>query len=1118
MCSLYKVAFNKLNARTAAAFKNASKARFLKGLRRSSNPPRNTELFSSLGLSALAILLAASTLPLHAHAGIGAGNSKATAATDIPQIKEKSKEKPKDQAKAKGRAKDLIPLAPGSKNGDVEKDEEGGDKEVEAEKDDPEGRKEWWKYWYGPSTNDYYVHAMVLSKAEVNKWAHLLPGTHEHMIRSQSLRATDQQWVNIGPMAGSSVQNSARDPNIHDTGRPTALLPHPTIPNILYAAQSNGGMWACYNADLDTSDDWNWVPITDHASFGGNQSIGAACFKHDDPDTMYVTLGDMMPAGGPENGPAEGKGFYIGKKSGDIWTWQQGGSLGRITRTKTVVSLPGNVILVAGNMGLFRSVDGGLNFARVQSGPLLDGTGGSNDSTAYPPNKYATAWDIVALNNGDLVLSYQFCDGNGNYDGTGFISDSFGKYGGGGVAYSTDRGATWAKSAFAAGTAYLPDEALRFGRIALVASSNTLYGFYQRGGVNTPASYSFPTTLIKSVDGGRNWLFNDAMGLFSEGGNGQTGYNHLVAVDPQDPALVFVGADTILYRSTDGGTNFSRVTDWLSRTYQYMHPDMHLGAWSTVGPKALYIGTDGGMSIIRDVRRDIPKGDDEGRVLSDPTFIDHRRNKNWPVHLVYGIGSTNASTPANSRERILIGTQDNGTLVRRPPYQNNLYEWTGVGGDGFGCLVHPYNGDLMLGSYYYTQIRRSIDGGASFSSNASISGSGSYTTAPFFTRIHHEMADPTGDTVYTFTYRTPYRSTNFGQSWTAVSTDGWPTDATTIRNMNASPLKQGLIGVLFDLDQSGITTRRGSIAISHDSGTTWQFNRGVFPNCAGSLSCLAFDTQDSNIMYVGSTAPATWNIAGQVGYNTYNHLWKSTDGGTIWTAIDGAESNSNGFPYGVRVHVIRVNSVDNNIVYVGTDFGVYFTIDQGLSWERFGSGLPMVQVSDMYLAPDSSFMRVGTHGRGVWEMNDVTSNFAPVFSSHPADGTAYMGQPFTFAARAVASPPPAFQWQVSTNGTAWTDITGATSGTFTATFGTADTGKRFRLVATNSLGTVNSDAATLTVLPYFDIDGVEGVDVRDLLKFMSIYGSTNASDVAIADFNGDGVIDDADLAMFLSKF
>jgi hypothetical protein len=375
-----------------------------------------------------------------------------------------------------------------------------------------------------------------------------------------------------------------------------------------------------------------------------------------------------------------------------------------------------------------------------------------------------------------------------------------------------------------------------------------------------------------------------------------------------------------------------------------------------------------------------------------------------------------------------VGFQDLGTRVRTEAV-NNTYDYA-IGGDGFGCLIHPYNGNLMLGSLYYTRVQRSTNGGTTFSQSVSgITGFGSASdggNAPFNTRLTNTLADPTGNRVYTFTNEVPYVSDNFGSTWTALPTtgNGWP--GGTIRCFGASNLKLGLVGATFDISEpiGGNNYRRGRVAISDNNGATWRTFTG-FPGGLNSMADIAFDTADPNIMYVSSVRQAIWNVAGSEGGLTANHLWKSTDGGSTWTAIDGSPTNSNGFPFGIPVHVVKVDLMDNNTVYAGTDVGLYRTTNQGLTWERFGEGLPMVAVRDIYIAPDSSFMRVGTHGRGVWEMQ---------------------------------------------------------------------------------AGSI------------FDIDETAGVDVYDLLKFMSLYGSTAAEDLAVADFNGDGKIDDVDLALILGAF
>jgi len=950
---------------------------------------------------------------------------------------------------------------------------EEGEDEDGAEKDDPDGRREWFGKWFGPVTAEHLDLVTHIGEQEIAKWGHLIPGTRNYrkpeMLPNGGI--PPNVWRNIGPFDGSSIQSSGliSNDNIVDSGRPTTIVPHPTNSSILYVGFAGGGLWRATNATLTNSENWNWQPMTDGLPGGGNLSVGAAALDPDDPNKVYVSLGDMMSGSAPM-GTAHGRGFYISSDGGA--TWVKGAAPGRCTRTKTVLALGGSRVLVAGNMGLFRSTDGGMNFTRITNGPLADGAGETYTGAPYRPNEFASAWDILKLNDGTLVLSYQFCDGNGTYDGSR-PSSGYGTFGGGGIAYSTDQGVTWTKATYPArGPA---TNVHGYGRIAICASGNTLYGLFQDGSI--PDSGNFPKSggsgqLLKSTDGGRTWEIITGTGLFSlSSDGGQTGYNHLIAVDPTNPDLVFAGANLALYRSTNGGLNFSRFAHWTSSGGQYIHADLHVGVWTpttqTGNAKALYIATDGGLSIVRNPGiATIPTS-----TTPDPTVIDHRRNRGLATHLIYNIGCTNATEPATGgiqpvRDRLLAGFQDLGTLVRlnntdRP----GLFRWTGVGGDGFGCLIHPYNGQLMLASLYDCEIRRSTNGGSSWSS--AVSGISTSEDTPFYTRLYLGMADPTGNSVYTFTDPTVYYNSNFGSgSWTALTkttASGWPSGVTEIRNMNVSPLRQGLVGVLADVNDASVPVaqRRGTIILSRNNGQTWTATRSAFPNNRGYLSSIGFDTMNENIMYVASCYPSTWNTAGQAMGETYNHIWKSIDGGLTFTAVDGTAANPNGFPFGVMVHCVKVDPLDNQVVYAGTEIGLYYTQNGGQTWERYGTGLPMVNIYDIYIAPNGSFMRVGTHGRGIWEMQGAES--APVISVHPSPVTVTAGGQATFSVVAVGNPDPTIQWQSQTGGGSWSNVAGATSATYTFTAALADNGKLYRAVATNSVGSSTSNSAALTV-------------------------------------------------------
>ena len=119
------------------------------------------------------------------------------------------------------------------------------------------------------------------------------------------------------------------------------------------------------------------------------------------------------------------------------------------------------------------------------------------------------------------------------------------------------------------------------------------------------------------------------------------------------------------------------------------------------------------------------------------------------------------------------------------------------------------------------------------------------------------------------------------------------------------------------------------------------------------MSWVHFDTTNPQVVYVASVAPDA----------TKTHLWKSTNFGASWSSLEGT-----GFPTGIPVNTIANDPGDVNTLYAGTHLGVYRSTDGGANWTRFGTGMPLVNVTDLYISPDSTLVRAATFGRGFWEL------------------------------------------------------------------------------------------------------------------------------------------------------
>ena len=769
-------------------------------------------------------------------------------------------------------------------------------------------RRDWNLYWFGGRLSPEYLdYKNLVAAEEVQKWRRTLPALPGGRALPAAGSGTPA-WVNLGP---TSNVVDASWPSI-DSGRPVAILPHPTVPTTLYLATSGGGIFKCTNADVAGAADWIWTAITDGlptSSSGGNVAIGAMAMSPADSNVLFVGLGDHFDA--------EGRGFYRSADAGATWAAATG--LGVATRSHAILALSATRILWATNDGLKLSNDGGATFAAVTGGPAVD-----------------EVWSVQKVTATDLICSVKVIT-----SGTGL------NY------YSADAGSTWILAPMTGVT-------VTVGRVTLAAAADgaTAYGILE----NSTAATVAPG-VIKTTDKGHTWtwlaapttsgsLFKGTGGTMTADG-GQGWYNHGLGVDPTNANHLVVGANLALYRSMDGGATWSQMTHWYGSLHPYAHSDFHATAWSN---GTLYVANDGGLAVVRDPWRATPPTGE------DLTFIDNRRNKGLTSHLVYNIGSTIATSPTDSKWRVTAGMQDNGTRIRQG--SGTALQTSGVfedmvGGDGFGTVIHPTNGNLMLGSLYYTQIYRSTNGGtSSFTpSSTGITESNDKNLAPFAPRIAlGPLNEP--DTVYTFTNGKVYQSSNFGTLWSALPTTNLPpagtnsisdpTNALYIRNFGAAS---------GDANALGIAANQGRVFLSFNRGTTWA-QAGTLPNKASYTSSIAFDPADAQTVYVSSVAP---NAA-------KNHLWKTVNGGTSWMAIDGSSSASNGLPFGIPVHVIKTVPGSPGTIYAGTDFGVYTSANGGTTWSRYGTGLPMVGVRDIYIAPDGSFLRVATYGRGVWEL------------------------------------------------------------------------------------------------------------------------------------------------------
>lgn len=758
------------------------------------------------------------------------------------------------------------------------------------------------------------------AKAEATRWK-----TRAQLMAAGAAPASAalNAWVSLGPTA--NLVNTSY-PDI-DSGRPRTIVTHPTDPRILYMAMSGGGVWKATQADPNATDAWDWTPITDNLPAAGNLSIGALAMSPADPNILLVALGDPFDA--------PGKGAFHSADGGTTWTAATG--LRNQTRTWDICHLDGNVVLMGGNDGLKRSTDGGLTWAPVTI------NGADNQGWVFSLARLSATEALVSLVMTDPVIGVNA----------------------GMIFRTVDAGATWTRA-----TVTLPTFGVfppyRLGRTTLAAAPsdpNTLYALPEiiQGTGQGMLRGGNGGMILVSKDRGLTWTYKEGYGLYNGEGvamssdGGQSFYNHLITVDPADANRVFVGTNMALWRSENGGQSWQQLTHWTADTRVYAHADFHSAAWSKTGTPRLFLGNDGGLAIVNNPRiptAQVPTG--SGGVASLTDFVDNRRNRGLSTHLLYNLGSTQALTPPDARSRLILGLQDNGTRMRMDDGQGLAGSGTFepvLGGDGFGALIHPLDGNRMLGSLYYARIARTEDGTNFYYSYDGISEAGG-SKAPFFTKLVHGLGDPTGDTVFTVTNSKVYISTAFGKKWRALPMTTGYAVSQTIRNMATSATQPSTLAIVCG------TATAGKVYVTNDLGVTWVDK--LWPAGApGSASTIWIDTTNPSVMYVASASSDSTKL---------DRLWKTTNGGTSWAPLNGTLAAPNGFPYGVAVHVIKNDPTDAQVLYAGTDFGVYQSTNGGATWTRLGTGLPLVGVRDLWISPDGSLVRAASYGRGVWEL------------------------------------------------------------------------------------------------------------------------------------------------------
>jgi len=691
----------------------------------------------------------------------------------------------------------------------------------------------------------------------------------------------------------------------------------------MYAATASGGLWKTVNEGT------TWEPLTEDLA---TASIGDIALDPSNPNILWMGTGEANIFRSSQSGA----GIYRTTDGGK--TWEHLGLENTFTIARILVH-PENsqVVYVAASghewtpnpeRGVYKTTNGGETWEKIL---YVDDMTGAIDLVMHPENPdilYAATWQRIRKKWNDPR----------NEPG----------YSGSGIWKTTDGGKNWEKV-----NNGLPEARYR-GRIGIdIARSNpeVLYAFIDnyeiiREAYEETDSYGRPrggvimgATVYRTSNGARSWQRvsgqTEEMARYMERHSGTYGWVFgQIRVDPNDENTIYT-MGIQLHVSNDGGKTF--------RTLRGMHGDHH-GLWiDPDNSDYLFNANDGGVCVSYD-RGETWRLFTES--LQASQFFNVQVDNADPFH-IYGSIQDHGSYRTEvdlSRGRDRIPVAD--------------FEWA-PGGEGSNHAIDPTDPNRVYAAGFYGNMIRGYlqkDGWQTktivprvYEDEPPLRGQ---WMAPFILSPHNP------DIVY-LGMQYLFRSIDRGNTWERISPDLTYNDPKkmgdipyqTLFAISESPLMQGLIYV---------GTDDGRAHITKDGGKTWtEITRGLVPNKW--VSRVVASRYHMGTVYLTQNGKRDDDFA--------PYIWKSDDYGKTWKSI---VSN---IPIG-PVNVIREDPINQDILYVGTDAGVFVTKDGGNHWEVLGN-LPMTYVLDLVIQERENFIVIGTHGRGVWLMDANEINGGP---------------------------------------------------------------------------------------------------------------------------------------------
>ncbi|HJW32750.1 MAG TPA: hypothetical protein VJ505_05210 [Holophagaceae bacterium] len=656
-----------------------------------------------------------------------------------------------------------------------------------------------------------------------------------------------------------------------------------------------------------------WKPVFDKYA----QSIGAIKVDPKDPRTVWVGTGEPWV----RNSVGIGEGLYKTTDGGETWNLMglpHSERIGAIaidpTDSNTVyVAALGHLWSSGGERGLFKTTDGGKTWERILYTDEDSGCSGLSLDPSNPKILFASMWQ-------HRRQPWSFESGGA----------------GSGLFKSTDAGKTWTR---------LTDDPKRglpagkLGRIAVTIAPSDSKKVYATVEAKDGA-------IFRSDDGGETW---------NRGNNGanitiRPFYFSALFVDPKDPMKVYKPGLN-LAASEDGGVSFSTLGG-------SVHSDHHAMLFHPQNPEIMYLGTDGGLFV----------SEDRGNTW--------RMVRNLPVGQFYHV-----SVDEGRPYKVFGGLQDNSTWMGYSSVWLANKHWTNLyGGDGFWALPDTSDPDYVYVEYQGgTLVRvntKTLTSAAVQPKETAEESKRDGGKFKFRWNWNTPMAmSPTNKGVIYFGSQILFRSKDKGNTWERLSGDLSNNDPSKQKQEDSGGLTLDnsaaeTYGTIYSISESPknpkvlwVGTDDGNVQLSKDGGNpkTWTNLRSKIPGLpkVAGVSWIEASSHAEGTAFVAFDAHGVGDMT--------PYVYRTDDFGQTWKSI--ATPELSGY-----AHVVKQDPVRANLLYLGTEFGLFISVDGGANWAPFkGSDFPKVAVRDMAFQTREHDLVLATHGRGLWIIDDLTS-------------------------------------------------------------------------------------------------------------------------------------------------